>query len=49
MYERLPFDQAATVASHSPGILRRIKAQDEKAAIERWLGSASASAAQPPS
>ena len=37
MYERLPFDRAETIASHSAGVLRRIKAPDEKAAIEKWL------------
>jgi hypothetical protein len=39
MYERLPFDRAETIASHSEGVLRRIKAPDERAAIEKWLGA----------
>lgn len=39
MYERLPFDRGETIASHREGVLRRIKAPDEKAAIERWLAS----------
>lgn len=39
MYERLPFDRAETVASHSTGVLKRIKAPDERAAIEQWLAS----------
>jgi hypothetical protein len=39
MYERLPFDRAETIASHREGVLRRIKAPDEKAAIEKWLAS----------
>jgi hypothetical protein len=37
MYDRLPFDHSGVVASHSAGVLRRIPAADEKAAIERWL------------
>ena len=37
MYERLPFDHAEVVASHSAGVLRRIKDPQEKAAIEKWL------------
>jgi hypothetical protein len=39
MYERLPFDRAETIASHSEGVLRRIKDPEERAAIERWLAS----------
>ena len=39
MYERLPFDRSEVLASHSPGVLRRIKAPDERAAIERWLAT----------
>jgi hypothetical protein len=39
MYERLPFDCAETITSHSAGVLRRIKVPDEKAAIEKWLAS----------
>jgi len=39
MYERLPFDHAEVIASHSAGVLKRIKAPDERAAIERWLAT----------
>ena len=39
MYERLPFDHADVVASHSAGVLKRIKTPDERAAIEKWLAS----------
>ncbi len=39
MYERLPFDRAETISSHSAGVLRRIKAPDERAAIEKWLAA----------
>ncbi len=39
MYERLPFDHADVVASHSAGVLKRIKTPDERAAIESWLAS----------
>jgi hypothetical protein len=39
MYERLPFDHADVVASHSTGVLKRIKEPEERAAIERWLAS----------
>jgi hypothetical protein len=39
MYERMPFDRGETIASHREGVLRRIKAPDEKAAIEKWLAS----------
>lgn len=41
MYERLPFDHAEVIASHSAGVLKRIKAPDERAAIERWLATRS--------
>jgi len=39
MYERLPFDNADVVASHSTGVFKRIKEPQEKAAIERWLAT----------
>ncbi|HEY2797286.1 MAG TPA: hypothetical protein VGK26_05300 [Thermoanaerobaculia bacterium] len=39
MYERLPFDRAETIASHREGVMKRIKAPDERAAIEKWLAS----------
>ena len=38
MYQKLPFDHADVVASHSTGVLKRIKEPQEKAAIEKWLG-----------
>ena len=39
MYERLPWDDAATVRSHADGILRRLK-DEKRAAFEAWLASA---------
>jgi hypothetical protein len=38
MYEKLPFDNASVVASHSEGVLRRLKGSD-KEAVERWLAT----------
>lgn len=38
LYDRLPFDDARVVSSHSPGILRRLKGED-RAAFEQWLAS----------
>ncbi|HEY3202971.1 MAG TPA: hypothetical protein VGL03_04855 [Thermoanaerobaculia bacterium] len=38
MYERLPFDQARTIAEHSEGVLRRLKG-DDRDAVEKWLAS----------
>src|SRR5262245_14696191 len=43
MYERLPFDDPATVAGHPEGILKRIKDPDEHALIERWIAEQSKS------
>jgi hypothetical protein len=40
MYERMPFDDAATVASHPEGILRRLKG-DDRALVERWMAAQS--------
>ena len=37
MYDRLPFDDPAVVASHSAGVLRRIKEPEPRAALEAWL------------
>ncbi len=37
MYDRLPFDDPETVASHAEGILRRLKEPDDKRSIEAWL------------
>ena len=41
MYDRLPFDDAATVAGHPEGILKRIKDPAEHALIERWIAEQS--------
>ena len=38
LYDRLPFDDARVVSSHSPGILRRLKGED-RAAFEQWLAT----------
>jgi hypothetical protein len=39
MYASMPFDDANTVASHSEGILRRLKEPDDRKALEVWLSS----------
>jgi hypothetical protein len=44
MYDRLPFDDPGTVASHSEGILRRLKQPEEKSAVEEWLRTRTAAA-----
>jgi hypothetical protein len=44
MYERLPFDNPDVVASHSEGILRRIKAPEKREPLEAWLKTVDASA-----
>ncbi len=38
LYEKLPFDDAAVVAAHRAGVLKRLKGED-RAAVERWLAS----------
>jgi hypothetical protein len=43
MYERLPFDDPATVAGHPEGILKRIKDPAERSLIERWIAEQSKS------
>ena len=43
MYERLPFDDPATVAAHPEGILKRIKDEAEHSLIERWIAEQSKS------
>ena len=43
MYERLPFDDPATVAGHPEGILKRIKDPAEHSLIERWIAEQSKS------
>lgn len=46
MYARLPFDDAHTVRTNSPAILRRLKG-DDRVALERWVeGLAPAGAAR---
>ena len=37
MYDRLPFDRAATIHGLGTKLFTRIKAEDEKAVIERFL------------
>jgi hypothetical protein len=37
MYGRLPFDQPEVVRANREGILRRLKDEDEKQLLERWL------------
>jgi hypothetical protein len=39
MYERMPFDDPGVVRSHREGIARRLKDEDEKRLLERWLES----------
>jgi hypothetical protein len=36
MYARLPFDDPRVVASHSEGVLRRLKG-DDREAVQRWI------------
>jgi hypothetical protein len=43
MYDRLPFDDPATVAAHPEGILKRIKDPAEHALIEGWIADQSKS------
>jgi len=46
MYARLPFDDPKVVASHSEGVLRRLKG-DDREVLQRWIaGLAPAAAAQ---
>lgn len=44
MYERLPFDTPGVVASHSEGILRRIKDPEKRAGLEAFFEAAGAGA-----
>jgi hypothetical protein len=39
MYASMPFDDPATVASHSEGILRRIKDTEKTRALNDWLAT----------
>lgn len=41
MYGRLPFDDPGVVRSRAPSVLRRLKTQDDREALERWLASGS--------
>ena len=43
MYDKLPFDDPATVAGHPEGILKRIKDPAEHGLIERWIAEQSKS------
>jgi hypothetical protein len=36
-YAKLPFDKSATIRSHGPGVLRRLKG-DDKDTVQAWLG-----------
>jgi hypothetical protein len=36
LYGKLPFDQAATIRSHAPGVLKRLKG-DDKETVRAWL------------
>ncbi len=38
MYERLPFDNPKTIATHPDGVLKRLKG-DDRAAVEKWLAA----------
>jgi hypothetical protein len=38
MYERMPFDDPKTVASHKAGVLRRLKGTD-RTTLERWISA----------
>src|SRR5262245_22438107 len=42
MYSTMPFDDSKVVASHSEGILRRIKAPEKREPLESWLRSVAA-------
>ena len=37
MYDKLPFDQAATIINHEEGILRRIKEEGEVKTIKQFV------------
>jgi hypothetical protein len=39
MYERLPFDDPAVVASHATPVLRRLKEPKDREVLEAWLAS----------
>ena len=35
-YAKLPFDKSATIRSHAPGVLKRLKG-DDKETVQAWL------------
>jgi hypothetical protein len=41
MYGKLPFDKPEVIASHSSGVLRRLKG-DDKEVLERWIAGQAA-------
>lgn len=41
MYGKLPFDKPEVIASHSTGVLRRLKG-DDKEVLERWIAAQTA-------
>jgi len=47
MYDRLPFDQAATIRTLGPALFSRIKDKDERARIQAFLAAGSQTAAHP--
>ncbi len=44
MYARLPFDDPKVVASHSEGVLRRLKG-DDREVLQRWIAGLAPAAA----
>ncbi len=39
MYDRLPFDEPATIRGHPDGVLRRLKDPAKKQTVEAWLAA----------
>ncbi len=39
MYDRLPFDDPATVRRVKEGVLRRLKVPEDRSVLEAWLGT----------
>ena len=37
MYERMPFDKGETIVNHEVGLLKRIKDENEKALIQKFI------------
>jgi hypothetical protein len=46
MYERLPFDNPQTIATHPEGVLKRLKGEDREV-VEKWLAAAKKSESAP--